>query len=128
MHISSLISALLVLTPLALAQTVGNCHPYPGAAARDCLELIGNNLNNDKELQVPCGSDHATITLGACAITTVNTNCGGGGGGNTGISTDEVVRRALTAIGTCALNDRGSISGYYLGQDNLKTCYLYPGQ
>jgi hypothetical protein len=122
MHIISLLSTLLVLVPLALSQTIGSCHPYPGAVAQDCLKLIGNSLNNDTE--VPCGvNGRATITLGACSITTVNPNCSG-----TKPIVDDVVRRALTVIGSCALSDRGSISGYYVAADNVKTCYLYPGR
>jgi hypothetical protein len=126
MHTIFLLSALLVLTPLVVSQSVGDCHPYPGAAAQDCLELIGNNLNKEDELEVACrDSSPATITLRQCSITTVKTDCGGG---NTRVSVDEIVRRALTAIGTCALNDRGSISGSYITEDNVKTCYLYPGR
>jgi len=129
MHIISLFSALLVLAPSALSQILSDCHPYPGAAAGDCLELISTNLNNDDELSVPCrqtgtGSGRATITLGSCSITTVNDDCLSG---ITKVSKDEVVRRALTTIGKCALNDHGSVSGYYIAPDLMKTCYLYPG-
>lgn len=113
---------LLLLSPLALSQTgPGTCHPYPGAAAPDCLELIGNNLNNEDTLS--CGSNSpATISLRNCVIVTA---CGSG---VTSISKDDAVRRALTAIGSCALNDHGSISGYYIAADGSKTCYLYPGK
>jgi hypothetical protein len=41
---------------------------------------------------------------------------------------DDAVRRALTVIGSCALSDYGSISGYYVADDGSKTCYSYPGQ
>ena len=44
------------------------------------------------------------------------------------MSNDVAVRRALTAIGKCALSDYGSISGYYIGENGDKTCYLYPGK
>jgi hypothetical protein len=125
MHIISLFSALLVLVPFAQSQILSDCHPFPGAVAQDCLELIGNNLNKDDELDVPCReSGRATITLRSCSITTVNVNCLGG---TTKVSVDEVVRRALTTIGKCAQSDRGSISGFYIAEDT-KTCYLYPGR
>ena len=115
-----LLSALSLLTPLASAQTgVGPCHPYPGAAAQDCLELIGNKLRSEDE--VPCRGGRATLTLRLCSITTTCV-------GDTGVSADAAVRRALTTIGSCALNDHGSISGYYTAEDGAKTCYLYPGQ
>ena len=113
---------LLLLSPLALSQSgPGPCHPYPGAAATDCLQLIGQNLNNDETLS--CGSNSpATITLGSCSITVKCT------GGPVTVEQSLVVRRALTTIGSCALSDYGSISGYYLADDGTKTCYLYPGQ
>ena len=114
---------LLLLSPLTLSQDPGSgpCHPYPGAGAQDCLDLIGHNLGNDTELA--CGSaSRATMTLGTCSITT---KCASG---VTTVVPDDVVRFALTTIGTCALNDRGSISGYYLASDGSKTCYLYSGQ
>lgn len=111
---------LLLLSPLALSQTIGSCHPYPGAVAKDCLNLIGENLDNDA--MVSCGGGPETITLGGCSITTRCTK------GPESIEQSDIVRRALTAIGACALNDRGSISGYYLTDDGVKTCYLYPGQ
>ena len=111
---------LLLLSPLTLSQTIGPCHPYPGAAAPDCLDLIGNNLN--VETTLTCGSDgRATLTLRNCSIVTT---CKVG----TTVVPDDAVRRALTAIGTCALNDHGSISGYYIAADESKTCYLYPGK
>jgi hypothetical protein len=113
---------LLLLSPLTLSQGgPGPCHPYPGAAAQDCLELIGNNLNNDTPLT--CGSDgRATLTLRNCSITT---KCAAG---MTTVVPDDAVRRALTTIGKCALNDRGSISGSYIADDGSTTCYLFPGQ
>lgn len=113
---------LLLLSPLTLSQTgPGPCHPYPGAAAKDCLTLIGDNLN--EEANLTCGSNGlAKITSGACSIVIA---CAAG---MTTIGTDTAVRRALTTIGKCALNDHGSISGYYIGDDGSKTCYLYPGQ
>ena len=111
----------LLLSPLALSQTFSDCHPYPGAAASDCLQLIGNHLNNDTELA--CASTSlTTITLGSCSVTT---KCGSG---TTTITPDDAVRRALTVIGKCALSDHGSISGWYLTEDGTKTCYLYPGK
>jgi hypothetical protein len=59
--------------------------------------------------------------LGSCSITTT---CGPS---ETAIANDDAVRRALTAIGSCALSDYGSISGYYIADNGDKTCYLYPG-
>lgn len=117
----SFFSALL-LASIASAQTgPGTCHPYPGAAAPDCLELIGNTLNSDA--QTTCDSNgRATMTLRNCSITTACAK------GVTSISKDEAVRQALTAIGSCALNDHGSISGYYIDGSGNKTCYLYPGK
>ena len=113
---------LLLLSPLTLSQTgPGACHPYPGASAPDCLKLIGDNLN--EEATLTCGGNSlAKITSGSCSIVTA---CGAG---TSTIATDTAVRRALTAIGKCALNDYGSISGYYIADDGSKTCYLYPGQ
>jgi len=113
-------TALLLLAPIAsaLAGIIGNCHPYPGAVAEDCLQLIGPNLNS--KVQTPCTDGRATITLGECSITTT---CGKGGT----IRNDDAVRRALTTIGSCALSDYGSISGYYIADNGDKTCYLYPG-
>lgn len=112
---------LLLLSPLALSQILSDCHPFPGAGAPDCLQLISNHFGNDTELA--CGNNiPATITLNTCSITT---KCGSG---TTTIVLDDAVRRALTVIGKCALNDRGSISGFYSTEDNTKTCYLYAGQ
>jgi hypothetical protein len=118
----SFFNALLLLAPIAsaLAGNVGNCHPYPGAAAQDCLELIGQSLRS--EVQTNCTDRRATITLRNCSITT---KCGPD---VTAVLNDDAVRRALTAIGSCALSDYGSISGYYIADDGSKTCYLYPGQ
>jgi hypothetical protein len=112
----------LLLAPIAstLAASIGTCHPYPGAVAQDCLELIGNNLGS--EVQTACTGGLATITLRNCSITT---RCGSS---STTISNDDAVRRALTAIGSCALSDYGSISGYYIADNGDKTCYLYPGK
>jgi hypothetical protein len=115
---------LLLLSPLTLSQGTGtssDCHPFPGAGAQDCLELIGNNLGNDTSLA--CGSvGSATITLRTCSIIT---KCGPG---VMTVVPDEAVRGALTTIGKCAFSDRGSISGYYTASDDSKTCYLYAGQ
>lgn len=117
---------ILLLSQLAVGQSngPGPCHPYPGAAATDCLQLIGENLNNDATLS--CGSTSSTsastLTLGSCSITIKCT------GGPVTVETSLAVRRALTTIGTCALSDYGSISGYYLADDGTKTCYLFPGQ
>ena len=116
----SFFSALLLIAPITSAATIGSCHPYPGAVAQDCLQLIGQNLNS--EAQTSCTGGRATITLGTCSITTT---CGSG---ETAIADDDAVRRALTAIGSCALSDYGSISGYYIADNGDKTCYLYAGQ
>lgn len=105
----------------AQASGVGPCHPYPGATAQDCLELIGNNLGSEDTISL--GSiQGATLSLRNCAIVTIATS------GSTQIDKDTVVRRALTAIGSCALSDLGSISGSFTGDDGVKTCYLYPGK
>ena len=117
------LGVLLLLSPLVLSQTgPGACHPYPGAVAKDCLTLIGTFLNSDETLT--CGSSGlVTISFRNC---TVVTRCAAGV--STPVEADTAVRRALTAIGSCALNDRGSISGYYIADDGSKTCYLYPGK
>ncbi|KDR69164.1 hypothetical protein GALMADRAFT_160479 [Galerina marginata CBS 339.88] len=118
--LNALLGMLLLLTPLALSQGgVGSCHPYPGAVAPDCLQLIGDNLGNDSPLA--CSDGLATINLRQCSITT---KCAAG---ETEVVRDDVVRRALTSIGACALNDYGSISGSYTDENGAKTCYLYPG-
>ena len=108
------------LTRQAQAAVVSSCHPYPGAVASDCLTLIGNHFSNDTRF----GADNSVIlTLGGCSIVTKAT-----AGGNIQTDYDTVVRRALTTIGSCALNDLGSISGAYTSDDGVKTCYLYPGK
>lgn len=50
------LSILLLVAPLAVVGQTGPgpCHPYPGAIAQDCLELISRNLGNDTQLA--CGS------------------------------------------------------------------------
>jgi len=111
---------LLLLSPFALSQTLSDCHPYPGAVAQDCLELIGSHLNDDTALA--CDNGPAAITLRNCVIVT---NCGPG---EKTVVADDAVRRALTTIGKCALSDYGSISGYYITESGTKTCYLYPGK
>lgn len=113
---------MLTIPALISASTIGNCHPYPGAVAQDVLELIGNNLSNEDN--VPCANGLATISLRNGAITTVCAS----GQDVASIDKDTMVRRALTAVGFCALNDHGSISGSYTGDDGVKTCYMYPGQ
>jgi len=116
----SFFNALLLIAPITSAAIIGDCHPYPGAAAQDCLQLIGQNLGS--EAQASCtGAGQATITLGTCSITTT---CGSG---ETAIANDDAARRALTVIGSCALRDVGSISGYYIADNGDKTCYLYAG-
>jgi hypothetical protein len=118
----SFFKALLLFVPIAgaLAGSVGPCHPFPGAVAQDCLELIGTNLQTED--QTSCTGGRATITLRNCSITTT---CGAG---VKTVDNQEAVRRALTAIGSCALNDRGSISGTYTEDGGARTCYLYPGK
>ena len=114
-----ILAAIALLVNGAQAQ-VGNCHPYPGAAAPDCLKLIGDNLGNDDSLS--CGSrGSVTITYENCSVVAT---CKAG----TSVTRDIIVRRSLTAIGACALKDYGSISGYYIADDGSKTCYLYPGK
>jgi hypothetical protein len=119
LSLNFVLGMLLLLSPLALSQTIGPCHPYPGAVAADCLKIISDNLSSEATLK--CESGRATITSGLCSITTA---CGKG---TKTIENDAAVRRALTAIGSCALNDHGSISGYYIAEGS-KTCYLYPGK
>ena len=115
-----ILAAIALLVNVAQGAGVGNCHPYPGAVAADCLKLIGDNLNNDTQLS--CTNGPVTITNGQCSIVTRCTQA------PVDFTTDDVVRRSLTAIGACALNDRGSISGDYTTDDGVKTCYLYPSQ
>jgi hypothetical protein len=116
------LSILLLVAPLfAVGQTgPGPCHPYPGAVAQNCLELIGNNLNNDDQLTCD-GTRRASLTLRNCSITV---KCASG---QTGVAIGDAARRALTTIGSCALNEYGSISGHYTSDDGMKICYLYPG-
>lgn len=115
------LSILLLVAPLAVVGQTGpgSCHPYPGAVAQDCLELIGNNLGDDTT--IACDRDQrATLNLRNCSIVTKCVT------GQTTVEVDTMVRRSLTVIGKCALSDRGSISGYYIADDGSKTCYLYP--
>jgi hypothetical protein len=101
------------------AQSAGPCHPYPGAVAQDCLTLIGNHLNNDTSLGI--ANIKVMRSLGSCSIVAVS---------SVPLTIDEgtMARRALTAMGACALSDLGSVSGYYTDPDGSKVCYLYPGQ
>jgi hypothetical protein len=115
-----ILAAIALVVNFAQGAGVGNCHPYPGAAAGDCLKLIGDNLRNDTQLS--CANGPVTITDNTCSIVTRCTQ------GPADFTTDDVVRRSLTAIGACALNDHGSISGDYTADDGAKTCYLYAGQ
>lgn len=122
-RITSILNALLLSLPIVIADAgPGPCHPYPGAVAEDCLELIGQHLSNDSETPCTGKTGLATLTLRNCSIVT---KCGSG---ETAVVNDDAVRRALTTIGKCALNDRGSISGYYVADSGAKTCYMYPGQ
>lgn len=99
----------------------GLCHPYPGAVAKDCLELIGSKLGDETQLDLTSGP--ATITSNACSIVTKQTS------GPASVDVDTVVRMALTTIGQCALSDLGSISGSYTDPDlGIQVCYLYPGR
>lgn len=101
----------------------GPCHPYPGAVAQDCLELIGNNLRNDTMLDLTT-TNPVILSLKNCSIVTKRTSSI-----VTEVSVDAVVRMALTEIGQCALSDYGSVSGHYTNSDDgVKVCYLYPGQ
>ena len=100
--------------------TVGRCHPYPGAVAADCLELVGNML--DDNVKIRCqGNSLDVMTLRECTIVSKCTK------GPIVYTGSQVVRQALTAIGACALSDYGSISGEYTADNGMKTCYLYPG-
>ena len=100
--------------------TVGECHPYPGAVAADCLELIGHMLNDNVRL---CCRENSldVMTLRECSVVSKCTK------GPIIYTGGQVVRQALTAIGACALSDYGSISGDYTADNGMKTCYLYPG-
>lgn len=80
------------------------------------IPLKSGTLRNPKDY------GRATLTLRACSIVT---KCAAS---QTGIVNNDAVRRALTTIGTCALSDYGSISGYYNAEDGSKTCYIYPGK
>ena len=115
-----ILAAIALFVNVAQGATISNCHPYPGAAAGDCLKLIGDNLSNDTE--VSCTNGPVKITNGMCAIVTRCTQ------GPANVTIDDVVRRSLTVIGACALSDYGSISGAYTTDDGVKTCYLYPGR
>lgn len=106
---------------LTSAATMGSCHPYPGAAATDVLQLIGNKLHSETEHHIAAG-EKAVISLGTAAIVTTATQ------GAITVTDDEMVRRVLTVLGACALSDRGSVSGWYLVDDGAKTCYLYSGK
>ena len=100
--------------------TVGRCHPYPGAVAADCLELIGNMLD-DNVVKWCQENSPDVITLRECSIVSKCTK------GPITYTSSQAVRQALTAIGACALFDYGSISGDYTADNGMKTCYLYPG-
>ena len=107
-------------TVTANGGTVGECHPYPGAVAADCLELIGHMLNDN--VRLCCRENFLDVmTLRECSIVSKCTK------GPTIYTGGQVVRQALTAIGACALSDYGSISGDYTADNGMKTCYLYPG-
>lgn len=116
-----LLWVLLAIPALISAQLgPGPCHPYSGAVAADLLKLIGDNLNDNTETHVD-GRKKAVISFGSAVIVTTATR------GAISVSKDIMVRRALTALGACALSDYGSVSGYYIAEDGAKTCYLYPG-
>ncbi|KAF9560323.1 hypothetical protein CPC08DRAFT_708135 [Agrocybe pediades] len=118
----TVLAALFLLSAPALAVSSvgpGPCHPFPGAVATDCLQLISDNLGNDNGMN--CTNGSVTLTRQLCSIITkcaVN---------QTTVEPEEMVRQALTTIGACALSDYGSISGYYIAENGAKTCYLYPG-
>ncbi|KAH9482099.1 hypothetical protein JR316_0004194 [Psilocybe cubensis] len=107
----------------------GPCHPYPGADPHDCLALISENLDDDHTV-VSCINNRATITKGACSIVTTcnSTSTGEPNSPEDVVIPYDAVRRALVAIGSCALKEYGSISGYYITEQGVKTCYLYPGR
>jgi hypothetical protein len=119
-RVVQILASIALLVNGAQGAGPGNCHPYPGAVAADCLKLISDNLNNDSQLS--CTNGPVTITYQNCSIVTRCTQ------GPADFTTDDVVRRSLTAIGVCALSDYGSISGDYTTDDGVKTCYLYPGR
>ncbi|KAF8147985.1 hypothetical protein B0H34DRAFT_270744 [Crassisporium funariophilum] len=114
-------AALLMKVPQSVfGATIGNCHPYPGADASDCLKLISDNLSNEEVLD--CSKAPVILNYQTCSIVTRCTQ------GKATLTKDDAVRRTLTVIGGCALSDRGSISGNYLADDGAKTCYLYVGR
>ncbi|KAF9465443.1 hypothetical protein BDZ94DRAFT_1234602 [Collybia nuda] len=115
------LSLLFLAAPLTvLGQTgPGSCHPYPGATAADCLELIATNLNDSTELACDSKTGRATLNYRTCSIVT---KCASG---QTAVEIDAMARRSLATIGACAFNDRGSISGSYVAEDGSKTCYLF---
>lgn len=122
--ITRLLSVVLTFPVLISAQILSDCHPYPGAAASDVLQLISNNFGADTEITCTQEAPTYTITLGAASIVTKCLN----GPGTASFTADDIVRRALTVVGKCALSDRGSVSGFYIADDGAKTCYLYPGK
>ncbi|KIM45724.1 hypothetical protein M413DRAFT_24856 [Hebeloma cylindrosporum] len=89
--------AMIVNVPHAVpvqGGTVGTCHPYPGAVAADCLELIGHMLDDDMKLR--CWKDSVEyITLRECSIVSKCTK------GPIVYTGGQIVRQALTAIGAC---------------------------
>src|SRR5690349_9898819 len=64
----------------------GPCHPYPGAVAKDCLELIGGKLRDDTQLDLTSGS--AIMSSNACSIVAKRIS------GSQNIDVDTVARMA----------------------------------
>lgn len=113
---------MLAIPVLISAQTgPGPCHPYPGADAVDMLELISKHLYDETETPVD-KSGRAVLQFRNAVIVKVVAE------GVKSVVNQEMVRIALTTLGSCALSDYGSVSGYYIHEDGGKTCYLYPGR
>jgi hypothetical protein len=114
-----LATALLLSIQNVAGQVITDCIPSPvsGAVEKDCLELIRQHIGgNSDEKMCKLGTLPDTLTLRTCIITTVCTKDG------TYDGNDEVVRRALTVIGKCALKSQGTVAGCYTAGDGVKTC------
>ena len=115
--VSRLLWVVLTIPMLISAQEL--CHPFPGAAATDVLELISKHLQNDSDVLFSSG--RAAITLRTASIVTLLPQ------GQSPVDYDYMARSALTTVGACAKVDLGSISGVFVDpKTHVKICYLYP--
>ncbi|KXN73157.1 hypothetical protein CONCODRAFT_15655 [Conidiobolus coronatus NRRL 28638] len=112
---------LITLLSMVSSASVGPCHPYPGAVAQDVLKLISDHLNDDATEKLT-SNKFFTISYQTASIVAKVEH------GNQEITKDDMARAALTAVGSCAYNDFGSISGSYTRDDGVKVCYLYAGR